>query len=457
LRRLRRRALELTGFDRAIGWSAAPRLWTSLFGPVTVALIATRLTAEEQGFYFTFNSIAALQVFFDLGLSAVILQFASHERAFLEWQPDGTIGGSAVHKGRLASLLRKAMKWYVPSCLLLAIALLIGGTIFFASRPAGVSGWEGPWVIVALMAAGTLMLSPALAALEGCGAVADVARIRMEQVVLGHLVGWSFLLAGGRLWAPAATAVVALLFGAVRVLGKWRHVFTDLLRTEGEVSWRAEVWPFQWRMALAFMTSYFIFQIFTPVLFLYQGPVAAGRMGMTIAIVNTMLSVAMTWVWTKRPLFGMRIARREFGALNRLFFPAMLRSFAVMLCGCVAFVGATFLLGVLHHPWRARLLDPLPLLMLTGAFLATQLYWSQSAYLRAHKKEPLLGIRLVSAVMLVTSTLVLGRIWGATGMMAGFLAVSVVVCLGGGTWIFLRKRREWHAQPGDSVPSRTAA
>jgi len=45
-----------------------------------------------------------------------------------------------------------------------------------------------------LMAGPTLLLAPAFAILEGCGAVAEVARVRMGQIVAGHLAD------GGRCW-----------------------------------------------------------------------------------------------------------------------------------------------------------------------------------------------------------------------------------------------------------------
>jgi hypothetical protein len=40
------------------------------------------LTAVEQGFYYTFGSVLALQVFVKLGLVTVIVQMASHEWNF---------------------------------------------------------------------------------------------------------------------------------------------------------------------------------------------------------------------------------------------------------------------------------------------------------------------------------------------------------------------------------------
>lgn len=432
--------------NRAVGWTAAARVWAVLAGPVSVVLIATLLTTEEQGFYYTFASIVAFQLMFELGLGFVVLQFASHERAFLQWRPDGTIGGSDVAKGRLAALLRKTLQWYGVAAALAAVSLLVGGTLFFAWKATTVRAWEGPWIAVAMLAAGTLFLIPFLSVLEGCGEVADVARLRTWQVVASNLVAWSVLLAGGRLWASAAISGASLLVGAAWVLRTRRRFFSDLLRTRGaEVSWRQEVWPFQWRIAVSWASGYLIFHLFIPVLFASHGPAAAGRLGMTLTLVSAVFVVATAPLSTKIPQFGDLVARRDFAVLDSRFFSTTWRSFAMMAFGAAALFGSVLTLRALGHRWSERLLEPLPLALLIATMLANTIVFAESVYLRAHKQEPFLGIYVASALFIAASTLTLGRTFGATGMMLGYFATTVVVSLFGGTWIFLRKRREWHS------------
>src|SRR5258708_35135884 len=81
----------LFGVDRAIALTLLGRGWGVIAGPLTIFLIARYLRAEEQGFYYTFGSVIALNIFFELGLTYVLLQFASHEKAHLEWNAGGTL------------------------------------------------------------------------------------------------------------------------------------------------------------------------------------------------------------------------------------------------------------------------------------------------------------------------------------------------------------------------------
>jgi O-antigen/teichoic acid export membrane protein len=440
------RTLSGLGIDRAVGWTVAARVWSILAGPVSVILIAAHLSAEEQGFYYTFASIVAFQVMFELGLGMVVVQFASHEKAFLEWRPDGTLGGSEVEKGRLAALLRKTLQWYAVATTLAVAVLIAGGTFFFANKPTAVEGWSSPWIVLAVVAGGTLFLTPFLSLLEGCGLVIEVARVRTWQVMASNLTGWTVLLAGGALWTSPAIMGASLLVGSAWVLGTHRRLFSDLLRTRGGgISWRKEVWPFQWRIAVSWISSYFTFHLFIPVLFNLRGPAVAGQMGMSLTLASAVFVVATSLLTTKVPRFGELIARRDFTELDAQFFPAMGRSLGVMALGATALLGGTVLLRGIGHRWSERLLEPLPFALLLATLLINTLFFAEAVYLRAHKQEPLLGIFIASGIAVAASTLILGRTYGATGMMLSYFLTTLVISLGGGTWVFVRKRREWHA------------
>ena len=419
--------------DRAVGWTVAARVWAVLAGPVSVILIATHLTPDEQGFYYAFASIVAFQILFDLGLGFVVAQFASHEKAL----------GQTT---RLATLLRKTLQWYGVAATLTTAALLTGGTYFFASRGTSVAAWRQPWIAVAILTGGALFITPLLALLEGCGEVADVARVRAWQTAASNIAAWSVFLAGGRLWASPAITGASLLVGAAWILLTRRRFFLDLLRTPAApMSWREEVWPFQWRIALSWIASYLIVHLFIPVLFSARGPAEAGRLGMTISLVSAIFMTATAPLTTKTPLFGALVARRDFAALDARFFTAMWRSVALMALGSLALFAGVLALRAIGHRWSARLLDPLPLALLLAGFLANTVAFAEAIYLRAHKREPFLGVYIATALVVTSTTFLLGRAYGATGMMLGYLVATAVITVGGGTWVFQRKRREWHA------------
>jgi O-antigen/teichoic acid export membrane protein len=100
-----------------------------------------------------------------------------------------------------------------------------------------------------------------------------------------------------------------------------------------------------------------------------------------------------------------------------------------------------------RHPLSARVLPPLPtFLLLTGAVLNSATM-GISIYLRAHKREPLALVYLLTALFILASALVLGERFGALGVASGYLGAVAVIQLPLSIIIFQRRRTEWHRVP----------
>ena len=76
--------LNYLGIDGAIFYTSLGRILQGLGGIITLILISKSMSKEEQGFYYTFMSVLALQMFFELGLNGILSQFVAHEMAFLK-------------------------------------------------------------------------------------------------------------------------------------------------------------------------------------------------------------------------------------------------------------------------------------------------------------------------------------------------------------------------------------
>lgn len=72
------------GMDGAIAYSSVARIVQGVAGVVSVFFLSTFLSGVEQGYYFTFGSILAMQVFFELGLTGIMAQYVAHEASHLE-------------------------------------------------------------------------------------------------------------------------------------------------------------------------------------------------------------------------------------------------------------------------------------------------------------------------------------------------------------------------------------
>ncbi len=449
--------LHRIGIDPAVRNTLLGRGWFAFSGLISMFLLAHFLTRSEQGYYFAFSSVVGLQVFFELGLSSVILQFASHERAHLSVNSDGTLSGDPNHKSRLASLLRSSLLWYLVCAVLLVVLLLPGGYAFFVTNSKHNVGinWRLPWCWIVIMTGGWLAITPMLALIEGCGFVREIAGLQLRYSLVGSLLFWLALVAHWHLYTAPITNTVSLVYGMAWIWKKYKVMLLDLLRTpinhvSGVIGWRAEVWPLQWKIAASWGSGYLVFSTFTPILFAERGSVAAGRMGLSLTVMSAISALALAWVSTKAAPFGSLVAVRNWKELDRIFFPSMLySSLALALLGALVFLG-TVLLDVAHVALAARVLPPIPLLLLILTTLINQPLFAAAIYLRAHKQEPFIWLSVLNGIAVTTCTLVVARHFGATGIMAGYLVINTMSTTYG-LWLFYTLRRRWHEGPAVAV------
>ena len=451
--KLRRRL----GIDRAVGFALISRGWGAVSGLLTLALLVRCLTQDQQGFYSVFGNFTGLQVFFELGLGLVLLQFASHERAGLEWSPQGTLEGNPVAKARLSSLLRRALVWYGTIALLLLLTVYPAGMLYFHKykRVSEHVAWQGPWAFFAVTVASSVLFTPLWAVLEGCGLVAEVVAAQFVSTVLYSLLFWLMLLCHLGLYAMPIGGLASASWVVGWLWVRKRTFLRDLLGAGDAahvVSWRHEMWPFQWKIGLSYLSGYFIYQTFSLFLFASRGAAEAGRMGLSLSVAASLGAISIAWVSTKAAPFGSLVAKRDWTQMDRMFFPSLWLSTAILVVCDGAFWLLTFALNQSHigHRLSSRLLSPLPLGLLLVAMVVNHVVGALGIYLRAHKQEPFLLISLLGGVLVCLSSYTLGRVAGSTGMMAGNLAISFLG-LTLGTIAFRQKRRLWHADRGDAL------
>lgn len=452
-----RKGAAILGVDRAIAYAILSRLWSVVGGPISVLLIARCLTVEEQGFYYTFGSLLAVQMFFELGLTSLLVTFAAHEKASLSWSETGELVGEPRAESRLRSLLHSSLRWYAAAAVGFTLVVLPLGMSFFGRYGHEVARgvWLPAWIGMVMTTALSLAIVPCVATLEGCGLIKEISLVRLAQAVISNAVFWIALLLGGRLLGAFFSS-----FGSWLVMTTWlmrgrrRRALWGLLREsvgQERIDWWREVWPLQWKLALSWISGYFVFQLFNPVLFLYHGPQAAARMGMSLNLTSRVNDVALTWVSTKAPAFASLVAAGNYRELDRLFIRATLVSTILTFLGGGSLWALAVGLQAYHHPYAQRLLDLVPLGFLIMAVSINQIVYCQVIYMRAHKEEPLLWLSLASGPLVGGVTYFFGRYYGPTGMMIGYFIFCVFIGFTVATTIFVSRWKLWHARAAARV------
>jgi hypothetical protein len=166
-----------------------------------------------------------------------------------------------------------------------------------------------------------------------------------------------------------------------------------------------------------------------------------------LSIANSIGTVGLAWMSTKAAPFGNLIARGETSALDSLFFRTLRQSVALLATVCVVFFVFLLIGGHFFPHLAARVLPGWSFALLLGTILLNHVFFSEALYLRAHKREPLLVLAVVVAVLMGISTCISAKLWGASGITVGYFIFAGVLSVAWGTRTFIAKRREWHKEP----------
>lgn len=440
---------EKLGVSKAIAFTSIARATQGIGGFVTVFLVSRYLTQEEQGYYYTFGSLLSVQIFIELGLGGIITQFVAHEYAHLHVDESGCVSGNPVHLSRLASLTHFFAKWYLAASVLLFCILIILGFNFFRTYSVNDNiEWRGPWMILIVSTSLNLLLSPIFAFFDGINKVKDVAFIRMVTQMVSLICVWAILICGGKLYTSALTSTINLVISASLLINYKGHlrILKSIAKAEikVKVSYLKEIFPYQWKIALSWMSGYFIFQLFNPVLFAYCGPEAAGHMGMTMAVLNGILNLTLSWTTTNVPKWSSLIAVKQYDELDSSFSKVLKASSAVCLSGIIAFLIILFVIGLLQLPIYGRFLPFYLVACMSITIFVNNIINAWATYLRCHKKEPFLIQAVVVGISSGLSTIMTAKFIGVNGVVIGYTLVNLLISLPLSYYIYTTKKRVYN-------------
>ncbi|MET0573371.1 MAG: hypothetical protein ABWZ79_18255 [Pedobacter agri] len=422
--------LKKIGLDAAIAYTVLSRVVQAGGGIIAIIFVARELTTHEQGYYYTFASIIAIQVFFELGLSSIITQYAAHEFAHLKFDEESNLEGSEIHQSRLASLLQFCMKWFGVISVVLFFALIVVGIFFFTNFSKDVVvAWKQPWIVLCLATSLNLFIDPILAFYDGLGRVKDMAQIRFIQRTANLLFLIFFFILGFKLYASAMASLLSIGINYFQIAFSRRKELLIKIwkaKTKYSINYFQEIFPFQWRIAVSWISGYFIYQLFNPVLFATEGPVVSGQMGITIQVLNGITAIVMSWITTKIPAFSNFIARKEYDQLDELFNSTLLKVSCLYVFFLVLFVLGVWFMHDHNFVYSARFLPIVPTIIMSVIFFLNQIVFSWATYIRCHKVEPYLVFSIVFAVLTSTSTFVLGYKFGLSGIVYGYATLTAV-------------------------------
>ncbi|ROI02656.1 polysaccharide biosynthesis protein [Chryseobacterium sp. G0240] len=444
-----RNIIQKLGIDGALFFTLIYRGLQATGALFTIVFIAAFLNKEEQGYYYTFGSILAIQIFFELGITAIITQFVAHETASVSFH-NYKMKGNPLASSRLSSLLRFCINWFIIVCLLLFVTLIIVGFIFFNTfNTSSNINWQFPWVILCFSTAVNLFYIPLLAFIEGLGYIKIASKIKATQQFVLILTSILFLLLGLGLYASPIALLVScaipplyILFSKIKLLLK--QIWNDL--SIYKVNYFKEIFPLQWKVAISWASGYFIYQLFNPIVFAKDGAEVAGRVGMSLAVINGILTISLSWMNIRIPQLSKLIAQRNFTELDIVFRKNFKNANFFSFLGLFISVVFIIILNYFSFSLGKRFLSVIPFCIMAFCAFINQFIGGLAIYLRCHKKEPLLIYSFVIAICTATFFMIVGSSNGLMGIVWSYFFITTFISLPWVIYIYITKKKQWHTQ-----------
>ena len=409
-------------FDYKILYSASNILTKYLGSLLSIIFLAIVLDEKERGFYFTFLSLVALKIFFELGLGNIITQYVAKE-----------IGKSKNGKININPIISFVKKWFGIISVLLFFFLLFFGDFFFIDQNELVD-WRTPWILTCLGASFFLFISPFLSIVSGLGSLEEVLKIRTISGLFRLITFWLGLLFGFKLYSLGISLIVEVL---CLVYFYNRRLYITIIphlsfNDNKKFNYYKDIFPYQWKIAISWISGYFIFQLFTPLVFRYVGPEASGKMGMTLMFINAIGAFPILWINTKIPEYSRLYGESKILKLFNEFYSNLKSSIVVILLLIFVFCSVYYIVSVSEFfiniiDLNKYLLPLKPITFLLIALFFNHIISSYAIVLRANMKEPYLYTSVLMGFLVLSSSLLTINDYGVNGICFAYLVSSLIV------------------------------
>jgi O-antigen/teichoic acid export membrane protein len=418
------------------------RLCSIAVGPIAALAIATRMTPVEQGYYYSFVSILGARVAFDAGVAQVIINTAGQEGRSLSVSRSGGISGPQAAIAAMRDVFRFALWWYAGAAAAMMLFVGVGGYVFFAGAPTQGVNWQAPWILFVVMGSIDFSLLGFWTILEGLNKIVYVYVFKSIKTASSVLALAVIVFSGGGLWSVVGYMAAAIALNVTLILF-WRPVFVFLSKKAGGVlSWRKSIWPFQWRMAVSWASGYLGQPLFVPILFRLESAVAAGKVGMTLAVLNVASGLAQSVIDAKIPYFCGLIAEGRRRELETQF--VRRGAFSILLYGAIVVCGviAILILDAIGIRFSARIVGWTVFALFATAIAVNQIVNIEANYMRCHRSEPMMWPSVIGGILTMAMTVFMAGRFGSAGVAAGYVGMTVFFGLMVATAVLIRFRRK---------------
>lgn len=411
-------------------------------GPLTMLLISIYLNPEEQGYWYLFGGITAFSVLADLGFTNIILQFSAHEYVKFR-EINNIIEGSESDLITYGLLLKFVINWTLRALIFLYPLIFLVG-VYYLHRDDKILEYIIPWIIYSLGTVLAFIANVFISFIEGMNKISFVQKQRLISSIISLVLTVLLLLLNQTLYALAIGMIISSCYLLLIILYKNYKTLIKLIAFSkgGVYDWYGEFIPLFRRYAISFASGFFILQMFIPLSHFYYGSIIAGKIGITLALINSIFQISNIWIYTINPKINSLIAERRFIKLDELFDKRMVYAILSYLILFVVFLSFFRIKSdvLMLSNLLKRFLDLQSIIFLFLAYFFQLLVNSWATYIRGFKIEPFVLPSFILSLYIISIFLFVGNYFDYKYLFIGFLS-SYLWWLPVARYIFLKHKK----------------
>lgn len=236
---------------------------------------------------------------------------------------------------------------------------------------------------------------------QGLDKVVDIQKNIFIGSFAMSIFRWLILSFGYGIWSLIIGNGLGVILMSFLLFRRAQKFWQQLIRHKNThiFTWTHEIINLQWKYAISWASGFFIFNLYTPMLFKFENAVVAGQFGLTMPIINMISMTSGAWIDAKIPKMNMLVARGKREELLHLFKSACFRGYLFFISISPLFIMAVYLLQK-YNFYSERFLELKYAVLLISTQLAIITITFLARYLRAHKIEPYYWLSIINGILI---------------------------------------------------------
>jgi O-antigen/teichoic acid export membrane protein len=386
------------------------------------------LTPNTLGYFYTFISFQGLIVFIELGLYGAIVNNIS----ILSKKKNNTNNSdfSDYDLGSISTIFRYALKWFCFSTTLLFFALIFIGKILFTKTLFASYPIEYQWIIYIFFLCVNFNLIPFLAILEGCNDREFVYLTKIKATIFSVSLTCLSIIFEFEIWAPAILLASNFISIFIQIVYRYGKFFIKINNTKCSNNlFINSLYSQHWRFAVSSICGYFSNSFIVPSVMFFQGPIWAGKIGVTLAFLSGLASISTSIISPQSVEIAKLAFNNDVNKIDIIINKYIKIILFINLLAILIILLFYYYFLLINHPFIDKLLEiDFFVLFLFSSAISVSVFPYAFA-MRSFRVEPLLLYSVITALLLLMCNLIANIFYNINAFISSYCFITVVMAL----------------------------